>query len=288
MANRISTKIFIPHPAETDCSIVGVLEQLSEAKPCPGRRIALILHGAAGHKDYLFLKRLALRLPMDSFRFDFRGNHETAGIWKQGGLADDLEDLRTVVEFLKVHYGYVIDLVVGHSRGSIVSFRWICTSEEGANISGFVNASGRYRMKKLLEREDVKRWQQSMPTEGYHVWSPIVARKQVSFKIYPEDLATFANWDTSFVWDSFPASTDVLTIHGLSDNAVPSYDAIIYARALNERDPGTHSLHLMEDADHNFTGRQDEVVDIILEWWEKQKESTLKSGIWMSGIRGKL
>ncbi|KIK69974.1 hypothetical protein GYMLUDRAFT_34375 [Collybiopsis luxurians FD-317 M1] len=287
MSSHFSTKLFIPHPGEPDCSIVGVLEQLSEAKPCPGRKIALILHGSAGHKDYLFLKRLALRLPMDSFRFDFRGNHETPGIWRQGGLADDLEDLRVVVDFLKVNYGYVVDLVVGHSRGSIVSFRWICTSEEGARISGFVNASGRYRMKKLLERDDVKQWQQTMAAEGYQVWSPIVARKKVTFKIYPEDVANFTNWDTSFVWESFPALPDVLTIHGLADQSVPPYDAIIYARALSER-PGTHNLHLMEDADHNFTGRQDEVVDVILDWWNSQQKGALKSGIWMSGIRGKL
>ena len=33
-----------------------------------------------------------------------------------------------------------------------------------------------------------------------------------------------------------------------------SYDAIIYARAFGSRAPGTHALHLIEDADHNFTG----------------------------------
>jgi len=288
MSERVSTKLLVPHLADATCSIVGVLEQLSEAKHCPGRKIALILHGAAGHKDYLFLKRLAQRLPMDSFRFDFRGSHETPGVWRQGGFAEDLEDLCAVVEFLKVNYGYVIDLIVGHSRGSIVSFRWICTSAEGANISGFVNASGRYRMKKLLERDDVKHWQQSMAPNGYHVYSPTVARKKVSFKIYPEDLTNFVNWDTSIVWDTFPSSPDVLTIHGLADQAVPPYDAIIYARALSGRHPGTHNLHLMEDADHNFTGRQDEVVDIILEWWDKRQQHALESGIWMSGIRGKL
>ncbi|GAW09259.1 ectomycorrhiza-regulated esterase [Lentinula edodes] len=132
---------------------------------------------------------------MDSFRFDFRGNHETPGVWKQGGMDDDLEDIRRV------------------NRGLST------ISDE--------------------EREDIKH----------------------------------------------SAKTDVLTIHGLSDKAVPSYDAIIYARALNERVPGTHNLHLMEDADHNFTGRQDEVVDIILEWWDKHAQRTLKTGIWMSGIR---
>ena len=32
------------------------------------------------------------------------------------------------------------------------------------------------------------------------------------------------------------------------------YDAVIYARALANRSPGTHNLHLVEEADHNFTG----------------------------------
>jgi len=76
-----------------------------------------------------------------------RGNHETPGVWRQGALADDVVDLRVVVDYLKINYGYKIDLVVGHSRGSIVAFKWICTTEEGKNISGFVNASGRYRMR---------------------------------------------------------------------------------------------------------------------------------------------
>ncbi|KAF5380752.1 hypothetical protein D9757_007164 [Collybiopsis confluens] len=269
MSNHVSSKLYIPHPAEAGCSIVGLLEQLTEAKPCPGRKIALILHGSAG------------------------GNHETPGTWRQGGLAEDLEDLRVVVDYLKVNYGYEVDLVVGHSRGSIVSFRWICTSEEGAKISGFVNASGRYRMEIVRhnpERNDIKKWQEAIVEKGYYDWSPVIARKQVNFRIHPEDIVNFTGWDTSFVWDSFPASPDVLTIHGLSDQAVPSYDAIIYARALSERSPGTHSLHLMEDADHNFTGRQDEVVDAILDWWSSQQQRSLKSGIWMPGIKflGKL
>jgi len=76
----------------------------------------------------------------------FSGNHETGGKWKQGALREDIEDLQAVVDYLKSNYGYVIDLVVGHSRGSIAAFRWLCTSEDGRKVSAFVNASGRYRM----------------------------------------------------------------------------------------------------------------------------------------------
>lgn len=57
-----------------------------------------------------------------------------------------MEDLQAVVDHLKDEFGYVVDLVIGHSRGSIVGFRWIATSEDGKKAAAFVNVSGRYRM----------------------------------------------------------------------------------------------------------------------------------------------
>lgn len=55
-------------------------------------------------------------------------------------------DLQAVVDFLKSTYGYVIELVVGHSRGSIVALKWLSATEDGRKVPAFVNASGRYRM----------------------------------------------------------------------------------------------------------------------------------------------
>jgi hypothetical protein len=34
--------------------------------------------------------------------------------------------------------------------------------------------------------------------------------------------------------------------------------------------------------------RQDEIVDTILEWWQMQQHEQLKSGIWKTGVKGKL
>lgn len=75
-----------------------------------------------------------------------RGNHESGGQWRQGGFTDDVEDLVTVVAYLRFTYGYEIDVVVGHSRGSVVGMHWLCTSEEGKRVRALVNVSGRYRM----------------------------------------------------------------------------------------------------------------------------------------------
>jgi len=286
--DRASTKLIISHPDEPNCSIVGILEQLTPRQSTQGRKIALILHGTMGHKDYLFQRRLAVKLPLDSFRFDFRGNHESGGTWKQGALQEDLVDLELVVGYLKEKYGYVIELVVGHSRGSLVAMRWLCTTEDGNKVPAFVNASGRYRMALIMESPGARVWTESFKKQGYHIWNVVVARKQITAKIRPEDLQSFISWDSSVVWDKFPQATDVLTLHGLSDKTVSPYDAVIYARAFGNRSPGTHTLNLMENADHNFTGRQDEVVDNILDWWQQRERRELKTGVWQTGIRGKL
>jgi alpha/beta superfamily hydrolase len=75
-----------------------------------------------------------------------RGNHETGGDFKQGRIIEDVVDLEVVTNYLKSKFGYKIDMLIGHSRGSVVAFHWICRSEDGRQISAMVNVSGRYRM----------------------------------------------------------------------------------------------------------------------------------------------
>ncbi|KAJ8523255.1 hypothetical protein ONZ45_g286 [Pleurotus djamor] len=289
---RLSTKIHIPHTAEPDLSIVGVLEQHAPEQPTEGRRIALLLHGTLGFDvDGASIADVLSAFVLYWCGSDYisvRGNHETGGTWKQGAIHEDIEDIKLVVEHLKTKYGYVIDLVVGHSRGSIAGFHWMCTSPEGLSVGAFVNASGRYRMRLIFDSPAGQLWKANFASKGCHEWQVTVARKAISARIVPADVEDFVKWDTSIVWDKFPKVTDVFTLHGLSDAVVPPYDGVIYARALSNREPGTHTLHLMEGADHNFTGRQDEVVDVIMDWLDARSRGGLKSGVWLQGFKGKL
>lgn len=160
-------------------------------------------------------------------------------------------------------------------------------------------------------------WREHFEKHGSYTWNVTVARQKIVATILPEDLEEFVRWDTSFVWTQFPPATDVLTVHGLADKTVPPYvfhfsistclhtckssvlitfiyycnryDAMIYARALSHRTPGTHMLHMMEDGDHNFTGRQDDVVEAILQWWDTRQRGELQNGILLAGgVKGKL
>ncbi|KAK0441507.1 Alpha/Beta hydrolase protein [Desarmillaria tabescens] len=285
MSARVSSTITIPipHPGEPS-SISGILEQLdSSGKPLHGRKLALILHGMFGHKDYLFLKRLALTLPMDSFRFDFRGRFESPGIRRLRKLEEDAQDLRVVAEYLKSHFGYEIDLVIGHLRGAILAVQWLCTTECGKNVSGFVNVSGILRMQDAYGLDEGE-WMKNISTQGYH----LVNLKSFKAKVYREDFDNYANFDLSMsmVQDKFPRATDVLTIHGLADKTSAVYNALLYAKTLSKRNPGTHSLHLMEHADHFYTGRHTEVVQTILDWWDAHLKGTLQTGIWAGAESG--
>ncbi|KAK0441528.1 ectomycorrhiza-regulated esterase [Desarmillaria tabescens] len=279
MPERTPSEIFIPspHPGEPS-SITGILEQLGPGKPTDGRKLALVR--IASHKDYLFLKRLATTLPMDTFRFDFRGHFESPGIWRPNSLEQDVLDLRVVTDYLTAYFGYRIDLIVAHSHGAILAVHWLCTTDAGGNVSGFVNVSGRYRMRVgALPHHGEGNVKLNMFFAGY-----------LRSKIYPEDVDKFANFDGSLVETRFPKRTDVLTIHGMHDKTVPVYDAVLYAKTLSNRSPGTHSLHLMEHTDHYCNGRHDEVIQTILGWWDARLKGKLQSGVWKGtyDLRGKL
>ncbi|EMD39974.1 hypothetical protein CERSUDRAFT_112216 [Gelatoporia subvermispora B] len=291
MAAPITTKKTTRHtitlPNAPDRFIVGVLEQVALDQPTQGRKLALILHGAMGHKDYLYQKRLAHRLPIDSFRFDFRGNHESPGPWLLDGLFDDVEDIEAAVAYLHEHYGYVVDLVVGHSRGSVMGMYWVSISKAARHVRGYVNASGRYRMRGIFDNQSDER-HALLRKQGWFEERQTVARKPFRAIVTLEQLEAFARFNAAHVWDDFPQSTHVLTLHGVQDKVVPVFDAVLYARAFGARNAGTHSLHLIETADHNFTGMQDDIAATILEWWDHLEQEKLKTGVWNTGVRPKL
>jgi len=175
-------------------------------------------------------------------------------------------------------FGYEIDLVVAHSRASISALRWMCTSEEGRRLGGFVNVAGRYRMERIHDRD--KLYAPQFASHGYYTWKATVAGKAISHPIYPEDVEQFASWDTSYLRTQVPPGVHILTLQGLADKVVPPYDAIMISQAISGRTPGTHSLKIFENADHNFIDHYDEVVQTVLNWWKKKEAGSLKDGIW--------
>ncbi|KAK0193108.1 hypothetical protein F5146DRAFT_1120774 [Armillaria mellea] len=307
MPAHISSTIFIPapspHPGEPT-AIHGILEQLEPKKSTQGRKLALPVQWDLSvnnptiirHKDHLFLKQLASTLPMDTFCFDFRypfGIHFFIyGIAQHFDIPEDTlsplrygvrkkwkKNLRIVTDYLKVHFGCQIDLVIGHSRGAVLAIRWLCTSEDGKQDSGFrirdyvcdVPYESEYTSVDIYVFQSSKIVLKTIADKGFHLLNRCTFTHAFKEKIYEEDFVDHAAFDNSF-------ATDVLIVHGIKDEG---YNAALYAKALSKRSPGTHSLHFMEHADHTYMGQHAEVVQTILDWWESHSKDRFGLGIWM-------
>ncbi|GAC97430.1 ectomycorrhiza regulated esterase [Pseudozyma hubeiensis SY62] len=256
-----------------------------------GLKIAIILHGLLAHKDQIYHKQLARALPVDSFRFDFRANGETPGTWSMGNLADDVEDLVAVVNYLRTKLEYTVEIIIGHSRGGLDGFAWFAKHCPDAlppslRVPFFVGLSARFNMANIHERDPV--YLSAFAKEGFFRWQARVAGQQKELHVYPEQVEQFAAWPTREIALAFPYHTDVLLIHGTADKSVPASDVTSYGNILSgvHRRPGSCSIKLIDHADHLFRGFYPQVVEAIVEWLAERSELT-KMGLSAAAIRDK-
>lgn len=103
-----------------------------------GRPLAIVVHGSMAHKNALFYKDIAQQVPMDSFRCDMRfvvsNQRRRRGSRKLGdeqhGRAfntdqDWASDLHAIIAYLTTEFGYRVELMVGHSKGSFCMFGYL-------------------------------------------------------------------------------------------------------------------------------------------------------------------
>ncbi|EST05155.1 hypothetical protein PSEUBRA_005417 [Kalmanozyma brasiliensis GHG001] len=254
-----------------------------------GLKIAIILHGVLAHKDQIYHKQLARALPVDSFRFDFRANGETPGTWSMGNLADDVEDLVAVVDYLRTKLEYTVEIVIAHSRGALDGFAWFAKHCPDAlppslRVPFFVGLSARFNMANILERDP--KFLSAFAKEGFVRWQARVAGHDKELHVFPEQVEQFAAWPTREIALAFPYNTDVLLIHGTADKSVPASDVASYANILSgvHRRPGSCSVKLIDHADHLFRGFYPQVVEAIVEWLAERSELT-KMGLSAAALR---
>lgn len=178
---------------QQDVDIVGILHRKPRTDSSSPRRIALVLHGLLAHKNQCYHRALAQALTIDSYRFDFRGNGDTGGDWTMGNLDNDVRDLATVVRHLHHELGYVVELIVGHSRGSMISWLYLSKEERELQEDGgrgwvprLVVVSGRWVMANVLKT--YARFLEGFQKEGFYKWQITSAGKKREYIVWPNDL----------------------------------------------------------------------------------------------------
>ncbi|KAI9595750.1 tyrosine phosphatase family-domain-containing protein [Syncephalis fuscata] len=213
------------------------------------KRVVILCHGYQGHKNYLFLPKLARELPFDTFRFDFRGNGGSEGEFTLGGFSDEVNDLECAVDYLIKEHNYDVYAIVGHSRGSVAGLTYAVI--HGDKIPHVVNISARFDFSDMIPTEDqLNLLKQPLQT------SFIAAGRTVSYEVSQKDAAGVPFYDMSAVIDMSPR-VSVLTIHGTEDTTVSISNAVHFANLIP-----THTLHLIAGADHNYKGFFDQVCAV--------------------------
>ncbi|KAI8988774.1 tyrosine phosphatase family-domain-containing protein [Pilobolus umbonatus] len=233
--------------------IVGILEKKDEIDV--GRthpRLILVCHGVLGHKDYLFQRLLAQKLPYSSFRFDFRGNGESSGEPGYANIVEDIEDIHTVADYFE-NQGYEIFAVIGHSRGSVAGLKFAVSRRRP--LPFFINISARYKMNDNQIYRNRPEIGAGLKEHGYFMWRVKQRDRIVQVKVTQAEVDKFYNWSNEHI-SRMSVSTCVLTIHGLQDTIVPPYNAAMIANKIPN-----HTLVLLPEADHNFKGKFEEVVE---------------------------
>ncbi|KAJ3232197.1 hypothetical protein HDU81_003245 [Chytriomyces hyalinus] len=256
-----------------------------------GRLMSVICHGISAHKNNPRLLRLISEsLHHASLRFDFRGCGDSAGppVLKWLDYYECLSDLTQVCQWL-MNRNWKINAIIGHSMGSLVSILYILRNPTVPRH--FINISGRFDiqaglLKKVVRDQyispeslaallqqpstasdssvnhiRIKGWRGGRETNGIRLKG-----KHVLYEMCIHDgLKVWQRLDEeiSKIATVFPNTLSTLTVHGTLDETVPAADALLFDRVLPN-----HTLVLVEEANHNFTGagHAEESSCMIVDW----------------------
>jgi pimeloyl-ACP methyl ester carboxylesterase len=125
---------------------------------------------------------------------------------------DDVDDLRAVILFLRERYNYSIELIVGHSRGSIVGWAYYARFAEAMRVDPeediplWASVAGRWRMAGIHKRD--AEFNAGFAKEGVYRWKVRVAGQDREVIVRPEDVEAFAKFPMEETVRNFPADTD--------------------------------------------------------------------------------
>ena len=245
-------------PVQID-GAVGKLSAVIQKPEGEKLQMVMILHGFTGSKNEKLLTTLADALEAEgiaSIRFDFNGHGESEGDFVNMTVLNEIEDAKHVYEYVKA-LDYVESVsIAGHSQGGVVTS--MTAGQLGAeNVKSVVLLAPA-----AVLRDDAIRG--NVMGTAYDAGNP------------PESVKIFGRYDlgrnymltsqTLPIYETAAKFTGpACLIHGTADRIVPytyseRYDEI-YADS---------ELHLIDGADHGFTGYEDEAAKMAVNFLKKR------------------
>lgn len=241
--------------------LVGLLHQTCSKK------LVILCHGFRATKDDSILVDLAAALTREgisAFRFDFAGNGESEGEFQYGNYRKEADDLCSLVSYF-LEQKYDIIALVGHSKGGNAVLLYASMYHD---VSIIVNISGRFALERGIDGRLGKNFMQRIKKDGYID----VRNKKGEFEYRVTQKSIKDRLSTDTLLSSRTVSKDcrVLTIHGSKDEIVPVEDALMFAANIPN-----HKLHVIAQANHRYTGHEQELTSLVLDFIKSHQQGTL-------------
>lgn len=120
-----------------------------------------------------------------------------------------------------------------------------------------VNIAGRYNLERGIEGRLGKNYLEKIKQDGYI--DVRNKRGRVDFRVTKESLRDRLTTDILTSCQTILPNCRVLTVHGSRDEMVSVEDAFEFAKCVP-----THTLRVIEGADHEFTSHQRELASLVV------------------------
>jgi uncharacterized protein len=233
----------------------------------------IFCHGFTGDSSSVFFPKMAKSLAENFMicRFDFRGQGLSEGRFYDISISSELEDLDSVVKYIKEKYEPSHIILLGYSFGAAVGLLYAAKN----NLSGFISLSGEGNLIKAIDYEfnskQLSEIEQNGETEVFN-WG--ARRKDKLGKQFLEDMRKYSTPEAAKALRA--SKTPVIMFHGTVDKVIPYIAseeiANILGLTLKSVDGASHS--------YNFISNPkliDQVIESLKQWITKEildKKST--------------
>lgn len=242
---------------------VGKLEAIVDNPEIIGQmpcRVAIIVHGFQGSKDSSLHRMLADTLCHDGFtviRFDFNGQGESDGEFKDMTVPKEMDDLRCVYRWVRKRFDYALDYtLIGHSLGGAEAP--MLAAELGKDsIQNVVMLAPAPSVRNMILSG--KFWGAEFdshnPPKEMAVWNNSILGGEFITTLRDMPLYELA----------MPYKGRVCLIHGDDDWLIPYTDSETYHLLLPQSE-----YHKLSNCEHLFYGHYKDVAEIVVKFLTRE------------------
>lgn len=217
----------------------------------------IILHGFKENKEHALYSTLGNIISPSGYvtlRFDFHGHGESGGSFDEHTITQQINDVESAIDFLQqqIYVNPEKIAVFGHEIGGDVA---ILAAARDSRIKCLVLQGARSELELHIKSHLVAHDLEELERTGYVEQHDFGLKKQ-----YLTHLRHYIILD-----EVKKVEVPVLVVHGDSDYRTKISEARALFGAANE----PKAYEFVEDADHWFRGKENQLVNIVLTWLNK-------------------